>query len=85
MGTHMKTTVEISKALFASARQVAERERTTLRALIEEGLRLALNKHRAPPKFRLKKASFCGKGLQAGFSLGNWESIRDEIYKGRGG
>ena len=38
----MKTTVEIGKDLFARSREVARREGTTLRALIEEGLRAAL-------------------------------------------
>jgi hypothetical protein len=36
--THMKTTVEIAEDLFARTREVAQREGTTLRALIEEGL-----------------------------------------------
>lgn len=38
----MKTTVEISEDLFARSREVAKREGTTLRNLIEEGLRAAL-------------------------------------------
>lgn len=39
MGAHMKTTIEISDALFATAKEVAHSRQTTLRALIEEGLR----------------------------------------------
>ena len=35
----MKTTVEISDSLAEEAKRVAARERTTLRALIEAGLR----------------------------------------------
>jgi len=38
----MKTTVEIAEDLFMHAREVARREGTTLRALIEEGLRATL-------------------------------------------
>ena len=38
MVTHMKTTVDIADSLFEAARRAAARERTTLRALIEEGL-----------------------------------------------
>ena len=35
----MKTTIEISDPLLEAARQVAGREKTTVRALVEEGLR----------------------------------------------
>jgi len=34
----MKTTVEISDAILHEARRVATREKTTVRALIEEGV-----------------------------------------------
>lgn len=49
MGTHMKTTVDISDELFARARKTAEQQGTTLRSLIEEGLQLALKQRREPP------------------------------------
>ena len=39
MGTHMKTTIELADGLLADARRVAAEEGTTLRALLEEGLR----------------------------------------------
>ncbi len=42
MGARMKTTVEISKALLEEAKKLAARERTTLKRLIEQGLRQAL-------------------------------------------
>jgi hypothetical protein len=35
----MKTTIEISDPLLEAARQLAGREKTTVRALVEEGLR----------------------------------------------
>ena len=77
----MKTTVEISDALLEEAKQVASREDTTLRTLLEEGLRRALADRKQGRKFRLRRASFKGKGLQAG---GSWERLRDLIYEGRG-
>ncbi|GAG29057.1 unnamed protein product, partial [marine sediment metagenome] len=36
-------------------------------------------------RFKLRDASFKGKGLASGISEGSWEQIRDLAYKGRGG
>jgi hypothetical protein len=63
MGAHMKTTIEISDALFATAKVVAHSRQTTLRALIEEGLRRILSEASEQPKpvFKLKDASVHGQ------------------------
>ena len=81
----MKTTIEISDALLAQARALASEEETTLRALVEEGLREMLKCKNAKPSFRLRKASFKGQGLQLGFASDRWDAIRDAAYQGRGG
>jgi hypothetical protein len=81
----MKTTVEISASLLAAARSVAAREGTTVRALIEEGLRLSIDRRkRRATRFKLRDASVGGRGLQAGISLDRWAAIREAIYDGRG-
>jgi hypothetical protein len=83
----MKTTVEIADSLLREARKLADREGITLRTLIERGLRQVVTdseKRRTSP-FRLRKASFKGRGLQPGMSEGNWERLRDAAYEGRGG
>lgn len=85
MGTHMKTTVEISDPLLEEAKAVAAREKTTLRALIESGLREVLGRRKRAARFRLRDASVKGKGLQPEFRGAEWVRIRDESYKGRGG
>lgn len=85
MGTHMKTTIEISDAIVEQAKQLAAAEGVTLRSLVEEGLRRVLQKRQAGRKFRLRKASFKGKGLQPPLRDGSWERIRDLSYEGRGG
>lgn len=85
MVSHMKTTIQIPDSLFDEARRLAQRERSTLRALVEEGLRRVLSDHAKGGGFRLRKATFKGKGMQSGFRGASWESIRDANYKGRGG
>lgn len=56
MGTHMKTTIDISDELLLRARRLADERGLTLRALVEEGLRLSLQARTAqtPPAFRLR-------------------------------
>lgn len=81
----MKATVEISDALFAEAKRLAAERNTTLRALVEAGLRQVLAASDAPKPFRLHDAAFGGNGLQSGFREGSWERIREAAYEGRGG
>lgn len=80
----MKTTIDISDALFQEARQLAEREGVTFRALVERGLYRVLSEKKAGAPFRLRRASFKGKGLQAEVQGASWEALRDVAYKGRG-
>jgi len=79
--THMKTTVDISDALFESTRRLAVQRGTTMRALIEEGLRSVLQTHRSLPRhFVLRDASVAGAGPVDGVDLGDWTQIRALIY-----
>ena len=84
MVIHMKTTVEIPNDLLNEAKRVARMERRTLRSLLEEGLRWVLDRRREPRQFQLKQKSVPGKGVQPGVAEGEWEQIRDLIYRGRG-
>jgi hypothetical protein len=81
----MKTTVNISDPLLEEARKVAAQERTTVTALIEEGLRKTLTDRKRKGRFRLRKASFKGKGLAVDLADASWERIRAIVYEGRGG
>jgi hypothetical protein len=72
----MKTTVEISDSLLDEARKVASREETTLRALIESGLRKEVRERKGATTFRLKRASFRGRGLRPELAGSSWERIR---------
>jgi hypothetical protein len=81
----MKTTLEISDPLLREARKVAVRERTTLRALVEQGLRRVVAEKTRKPNFRLRKASFKGRGLRPELADAGWDRLRDLVYEGRGG
>lgn len=80
----MKTTIEVSDSLLAEARAAAAREKTTLRALVERGLRKTLDERRKEGPFKLRRATFRGKGLRPEVGEGSWARLRDVIYEGRG-
>ena len=81
----MKTTLDISDPLLREARKLAARERTTLRALVEQGLRrVVAEKGRRAPAFRLRKASFKGHGLRAEIRDAGWDRLRELAYQDRG-
>ena len=80
----MKTTVEIPDSLLAAAKKLAARQHTTIRALIEQGLRHVLGERKEGKAFRLRKATFNGEGLQPDVAEGSWDKLRDLAYKGRG-
>ncbi len=81
----MKTTLDISDPLLREARKIAARERITLRALVEQGLRRIVAEKKRTPAFRLRKASFKGRGLRPELADAGWERLRDLAYEGRGG
>jgi hypothetical protein len=81
----MKTTLDISDPLLREARKIAARERTTLRTLVEQGLRRIVAEKKRRPVFRLRKASFKGRGLRPEFADAGWERLRDLAYEGRSG
>jgi hypothetical protein len=77
-----KTTVDLPEDLLVEAKAHAARQRTTLRELVENGLRAALGR-RPAERFRLRDASVDGRGLQPEFRTGGWERVRDAIYDPR--
>ena len=85
MGTHMKTTIELSDALLEAAKRHARARGTTLRAMVEEGLRAVLNREASTASFSLKDASVHGRGLRPEVREGGWERIAEIVYEGHGG
>jgi len=81
----MKTTIELSDDLARNAKEFAARKRTTLRAVIEQGIRTVLREDVAAETFRLRDASVGGQGLHEAFRDADWKAIREAAYEERGG
>ena len=84
MVTHMKTTIEIADPLLERAKRLAAKEQTTLRELVEAGLRKVLEERRSHKKFELRDARVFGQGLQPEFQSASFDQLRDAVYVGRG-
>ena len=84
MVSHMKTTIQIPDSLFEEVRKMAQREHTTMKAIVEDGLRRIVSERQRRSRFRLRKATFRGKGLQPHLIAGSWDQIRELSYEGRG-
>jgi len=76
----VKTTIDIADELLKRAQQLAKREGSTLRAVLEEGLRLVLKERRTPVSRPLRFPTFGKGGLNAEFREADWERIRTTIY-----
>lgn len=75
----MKTTIDISDALFASSKTLAQQNQTTLRALIEEGLRRVLRdaKTNTQSAFKLKDARVHGQEILM-TDPRDWQQLEDD-------
>ena len=81
----VKTTIDLTDNLFVRARQLAHKEHKTLRALVEEGLTLALDEHERRSSPKIKPVVFGGQGLSDEFRQAPWPRLREVIYPRRGG
>jgi hypothetical protein len=77
----MKTTVNLPDELLREAQDLARRQRTTLRELIETGLRTVIKQRSRESTFALADAGVDGRGLQPALRDASWEQIRDAIYE----
>jgi hypothetical protein len=79
----MKTTLDLPDDLLRRAKDHARRTGRPLRAVVEEGLRLALNARAARSGYQLPDRSVGdAKGANPLEGL-SWQDLRDEIYGGR--
>jgi hypothetical protein len=75
----VKTTVEIPDALLTEVKRYASANGLTFRQVLETSLRQKLEQERSAKgkPFRLRKASFKGKGPVAGE---DWTTFRKVLY-----
>lgn len=75
MGTHMKTTIEISDSLFIEAKRRAAKSGTTLRALIEQSLKQALKQPVSGAAYQVPDRRVRGNGLTPVARAAGWPAI----------
>ena len=76
----MKTTLDIKDELFLGAKHLAKRSGRPLRSIVEEGLRLALEKSANTPDYRLPDYSFGRQGNVDPLENLTWQERRALIY-----
>ncbi len=75
----MKTTIEINDALLKRARDASQRQGTTLRALVEQGLQLVLSASTTKQPAPVETLVFDGPaGLAEPFADASWGRIKEE-------
>ena len=79
----MKTTIDIADDLIKRARQVQKREDITLRALVEEGLRYAIDKHASAAKKYEFTPIVVGEPYRAGMPVVDVTAIIRDTYAER--
>jgi hypothetical protein len=72
--------VDIADDLLKRSQQLAKREGSTLRAVLEEVLRAVLNDRRETGSRPFRFPTFGKDGLNAEFRDADWETIRTTIY-----
>jgi uncharacterized protein YacL len=87
MASHiMKTTVVIPDALLAEIQKIATKNKTTLRALMQEGLMHVVEQDQKKRKpFKMKDCSVGGNGLVAELKDATWAEIIELSYGDRYG
>jgi hypothetical protein len=76
----MKVTLNIPDQLWSETKAAAIRDGISLSALVEHGLRNELQRRRSNTRFRFRKASFKGNGLQSTVLGQSWNTLRSISY-----
>lgn len=77
----MKTTLELPDELLIEAKKRAAEQRRPLRALVEEGLRMALRKPEVRPRKKQVRIITVKGGLPPDLDLSNREAMSEWLEK----
>ncbi len=82
----MKTSLELSEHIFSKVRRLAQKRGTSVRALVEEGLRLILESDERKRVIKPKILTFGGDGMTDQFVTRglSWDTLREEVYQDHG-
>lgn len=78
----MKTTIELADDLAIKAKRLAAKHNTTLRAVVEDALRRAVEQDAREEAYQLPDRSVGGNGLRQEFSGKAFSDIRQAAYEG---
>lgn len=79
----VKTTLDLSDDLLVRAKRLARKTGRPLRAVVEEGLRLALGAAVRSDRYTLPDCSVGNRRGPNPLEDMSWQDLRDEIYGGR--
>jgi predicted transcriptional regulator len=81
----MKVTIELPDSLVREAERLAAERGTSLRALVEQGLRQVVDRQRRAGDFVLRDASVGGRGMRPEWQDAGWDRLREEVHRGASG
>lgn len=80
----MKTTIDIADNIIMRSRELAKKEKSTFRDLVEEGLLLVIDRRNESEDVRVKPVTVKGRGVTDAFQHASWQQIRQASYEGHG-
>jgi hypothetical protein len=78
----VKTTLDLQDALLLRAKRLSKRTGRPLRALVEEGLRLVLERDARPARYELPDCSVGDPEAANPLEAMTWQDVRAAIYDG---
>lgn len=80
----MKTTIDIADNIMMRSRELARKEKSTFRDLVEEGLLMVIDRRSKTEAVHVKPVTVKGRGLTDAFQNASWQQIRQASYEGHG-